>query len=141
MIETWRFFWLIMKRTHGDRLLYSFAAFYLIASVLFVFLDPNITDFGDALWLGFNIATSIGLGDFTVTTLSARIVAVLLGLYGAVIVAYIPGLIVSYYTEKTSVTRDETIEQHYDQIMDLHTMSAEEKRKLSEQIQKENKKK
>lgn len=137
MIETWKFFWLIMKRTHGDKLLTAFAAFYVIACLLLLILEPELKNVGDAFWLGFNIATSIGLGDYTVKTIAARLTAVLLGIYGAVIVAYIPGLIVSYYTEKTSIIRDETIRQHYEQLMDLHNMNSAQKKALSEQIHQE----
>lgn len=136
-MDTWKLFWLIVKRTHGDMILYGFVAFYLAASAGLWLLDPDIHSFWDGLWLGFNIATSIGLGDFTVKTWGARLVAVSLGIYGAVIAAIIPGLIVSYYMEKVSMKANESIEQHYDDLMNLHNLNQQEKSELASRIQKE----
>ena len=136
-METWKLFWLIVKRVHGDRIIYGFLIFYLAASAALWILDPDIPSLQVGLWLGFNIATSIGLGDFTVKTAAARLVAAALGIYGAVIAAVIPGLIASYYIEKVSLKAGQTIEQHYDQLMNLHQMSADEKANLADTIRKE----
>lgn len=136
-MESMKLFWLIMKRTHGDRLLYGFIAFYILDCFCLWFFDPDLNNLGDAFWLGFNIATSIGLGDFTVTAPLARISAVLLGIYGVVIVAFIPGLIASYYSEKTRLSANQSIEQHFEELDHLDEMSTEQKRRLSQAIQKE----
>lgn len=133
-METLRLFWLILKRTHGDRIMKGFLIWFFFASILLWKLDPGIENWGDGLWLAFNIATSIGLGDFTVTTFAARVVAALLGLYGTVIVAFIPGLIASYYMEKVNYRADDTIEQYYDQLENLDTMSNSELSELSRKI-------
>ncbi|MCF0259737.1 MAG: hypothetical protein HUJ54_07750 [Erysipelotrichaceae bacterium] len=136
-MKTWKLFWLIVKRVHGDKIIYGFLLFYLAASAALWILDPGITNLQDGLWLGFNIATSIGLGDFTVKTAAARLVAAALGLYGALIAAVIPGLIASYYIEKVSLKAGQAIEQHYDELMNLHQMSPEEKARLAQTIRKE----
>ena len=94
-MESLKLFWLIMKRTHGDRLMIGFIIFYTIDCLCLWIFDPGLDNIGDAFWLGFNIATSIGLGDYTVTAPPARICAILLGIYGVIIVAFIPGLILS----------------------------------------------
>lgn len=136
-METWKLFWLILKRTHGDKLLLSFIGVYVLGCVLIWITEPGITNLGDAFWLGFNIVTSIGLGDYTVKAFIPRIIAVVMGLGGAVIVAFLPSLITSYYTEKISLTRDETIEQHYDDLMNLGKMSQEQRKTLARTLQKE----
>lgn len=137
VMESLKLFWLIMKRTHGDRLFYGFIIFYVLDCIGLWLFDPGLANPGDAFWLGFNIATSIGLGDFTVTAPLARICAVLLGIYGVVIVAFIPGLIASYYSEKTRLNTDQSIEQHYDELLNLDHMSSEQKKNLSSAIKNE----
>lgn len=139
-METVRLFWLILKRTHGDRILIGFVIWFFAASLLLWGLDPDIHSWGDGIWLAFNIATSIGLGDYTVTTIPARITAGLLGLYGTVIVAFIPGMIASYYMEKISFKADETIEQNYEQLEHIDTMSKDELQQLSRQIKEQHSK-
>lgn len=134
IIESWKLFLLILKRTHGDVLLYSFLVFFFFSALLLWALDPGVGSLGDAIWLAFNISTSIGLGDFTVTTLPARLVAVLLGVYGAVVVTYIPGMIVSYYTEQAASRQDQSIEQYYDDLMNVNAMSQDQKASLSRKI-------
>lgn len=133
-METFRLFALICKRTHADKILYGFLIWFIISSLLLWWLDPGIENWGDALWLAFNISTSIGLGDYTVTAFPARITAVLLGLYGAVIVAFIPGMIASYYMEKVSYSADDTIEQYYDELTHIDSMSQSDLHQLSKKI-------
>lgn len=138
-METWKLFWLILKRTHGDKLLLSFLGVYVTGCLLMWITEPGLNNLGDAFWLGYNIVTSIGLGDYTLKAFPARIIAVVLGIAGAVVAAFLPGLITSYYTEKISLTRDETIEQHYDELMNLHKMSQQQKKELAGKLQKEHK--
>lgn len=136
-METWKLFWLILKRTHGDKLLLAFVGVYVTGCILMWLLEPGLDNLGDAFWLGFNIVTGIGLGDYTLKTFIPRIIAVVLGLGGAVIVAFLPSLITSYYTEKISLTRDETIEQHYDELMNLDSMNQQQKADLADRLKKE----
>lgn len=133
-METFRLFLLILKRTHGDKILTGFAAYFILASLLLWILDPDIHSWGDGVWLAFNIATSIGLGDYTVTTLGARLTAGVLGLYGTVIVAFIPGMIASYYMEKISFSANQTVEQYYDELSNIDTMNKDELKNLSSRI-------
>lgn len=135
-METLRLFLLILKRTHGDKILAGFGIYFVIASLLLWALDPDIDSWGNGIWLAFNIATSIGLGDYTVTTLGARLAAGLLGLYGTVIVAFIPGMIASYYMEKVSFSANQTVEQYYDELSHIDTMNSDELKDLSSRIAK-----
>lgn len=128
----------ILRKTNGDRLLVGFFVFYLIDCFVMMVADPSIPNFQDALWLGFNIATSIGLGDYTVTTAIARMAAVLLGIYGVVIVTYIPGMIASYYMEKIRSVASQSVENNYSRLKDLKSLSSSEKQKLSAKIKEGN---
>ncbi len=129
-----KLFWLITKRVHADKFLYGFIVFYLICCGLMMLFDPEITTIGDALWFGFNIVTSIGLGDYTVHSFMGRIVAVGLGLYGALIISFIPGLISTYYMEKVKLNANESTEQFLYQLEHLDQLSPNELHDLSEKV-------
>ena len=62
-------------------------------------LEPGITSFQDALWYCFAIITTIGFGDVTATTIFGRVLSVILGIYGIIVVALITSIIVNFYTE------------------------------------------
>lgn len=134
-MDTIRLFLLILKRTHGDVILKGFLVWFFISSLLLWWLDPSLTNWGDGLWLAFNIASSIGLGDYTVTTFGARTVAVLLGLYGVVVVAFIPGMVASYYVQKVSFKVDSSIENNFEQLDHLDSLTKHQLKDLSMKIQ------
>ncbi len=131
-----RDYWTMIRKTSGDKLFLSFLIFYLIDCYLIYRFDPSLSSYGDALWMGFSVATTIGLGDFTVTTTAARICTILLGIYGSIMEAYIPGLIASWYLQKLSDKRDQLIARHADQLSHLDTMSTQQKKSLSASIRK-----
>ena len=61
--------------------------------------DATITSFPDALWYCFAVVTTIGFGDMVAKTLIGRILTVILGLYGLIVVAVITSIIVNFYNE------------------------------------------
>jgi hypothetical protein len=126
----------MVKQTGGDKLFLGFLIFYLIDCIFLLLFDESIETYQDALWLGFNIATSVGLGDYTVTTVPARMAAVLLGIYGAVIVAYIPGLAASLYIQKLNETHDKMLKMYQEELSKASTLSSEQKKKIAAQIRK-----
>ena len=78
----------------GGLLLLIFAFSYILR-----FLEPNMNSLKDGLWYCFAIVTTIGFGDITATTVVGRILSVILGMYGIVVVALITSVIVNYYGE------------------------------------------
>ena len=67
--------------------------------ILMMIGEPQITNFGDGLWYCFAVVTTIGFGDIAAQTLIGRIVTVVLGLYGLIVVALITSIIVNFYNE------------------------------------------
>lgn len=137
-METIYQYWTMFKRTSGDRLFLSFLVFYFIDCALILWTDPSIHSYPNALWMGFSVATTIGLGDYTVTTGIARFLTILLGVYGSIIEAYIPGLIASYYLQKFQQKRDRIFSDHARELSSLSEMNHEQKKALSASIRKEN---
>lgn len=136
-MDTIRQYWQMIKKTNGDKLFLSFLVFYFIDCLIIMLLDPAIDNYLDALWMGFSVATTIGLGDYTVTSGLARFFTILLGIYGSIIEAYIPGLIASYYLQKLQARRDAILKKHSSELKSLDSMSQEEKRDLTARIRQE----
>ena len=78
----------------------------VLASVEPTATDATITSFPDALWYCFAVVTTIGFGDLVAKTLIGRILTVILGLYGLIVVAVITSIIVNFYNE-TSGKKDQ----------------------------------
>jgi hypothetical protein len=77
-------------------------------SIVLPQFDPGIPSFEDALWYCFAIVTTIGFGDIAAATLPGRVISVVLGLYGIIVVALITSIIVNFYNEtKDSGEADE----------------------------------
>lgn len=136
-MQTLRDYLCMIKKTNGDKLFLSFLIFYFIDCFFLYLLDPALDNYFDALWMGFSISTTIGLGDYTVTSAAARFCAILLGVYGCVIEAYIPGLIASYYLQNLSEKRNRIVSSHMEELSHLDTMSSEQKKNLSSTIRQE----
>ena len=71
----------------------------VLASVESQVEGATITSFPDALWYCFAVVTTIGFGDMVAKTLIGRILTVILGLYGLIVVAVITSIIVNFYNE------------------------------------------
>ena len=97
----------ILIRTHALDVFVGLVAFIIAFSFMFPMVEPTITTFWDGMWYSFAVVTTIGFGDFAATTLVGRILTVVLGIYGIVVVAIMTSVIVYFYNavsakEKTS---------------------------------------
>ena len=120
----------IIRRTYAFEILYGL--FVLILSVSFVFysVEPKIETFSDGLWYSFAIVTTIGFGDMSAETPIGRILSVLLGIYGLVVVAVLTSIIINFYNE--------TIKDHDDKEI---KKIAQEEEQIREDMEKKKKKK
>ena len=98
----------IMKKTYAFEVLYGLAVLITASSFFFAIMEEGIPTFGDGLWYSFAIVTTIGLGDYTVTSLVSRLLSVVLGLYGLVVVAVITSIIVNFYIDMKDKKDDKT---------------------------------
>ena len=89
----------IMLRTFALEVILGLFTIIIAASLVFYLYEPTITSFGDGLWYSFAVVTTIGFGDFAATNIVTRIVTVILGLYGILVVAIITSIIVNFYNE------------------------------------------
>ena len=112
----------------------AFAVLFLLASLIVGICDPSVGGFPNAVWLMFQVVTTIGLGDFTCTTFVSRAAAIVLSLYSVFFVALITSVVVSYCSELIKLRRDESIARFIDELERLPELSHEELVELSEKV-------
>ena len=93
----------IVIKTHAAEIIFGLVLLIVTFSLLLMFFEPGMENFTDALWYCFAIVTTIGFGDLTAVTGFGRVLSVILGAYGIIVVALITSIIVNFYGEmKTS---------------------------------------
>lgn len=98
----------IIRKTYAAEIIFGLALLIVSFSFVFQALDPTIETYSDALWYCFAIVTTIGFGDFTVTSGICRTLSVILGIYGIVVVALITSIIVNFYNEVKNDSEDDS---------------------------------
>ena len=89
----------IILKTFSLEILFGLLTMIVCFSLIFMRVEPKITTFPEALWYCFAIVTTIGFGDLVAVTPIGRILSVLLGIYGLVVVAVITSIVVNFYNE------------------------------------------
>ena len=89
----------IVRKTYAAEILFGMVMLVVAFSIVLPQFEGGIPTFEDALWYCFAIVTTIGFGDFTAVTLPGRLVSVLLGFYGIIVVALVTSIIVNFYNE------------------------------------------
>ena len=89
----------IIRKTYAVEILFGMLLLIVAVSIVLPGLEPGIERFTDGLWYCFAIVTTIGFGDITATTGIGRLLSVILGLYGIIVVSLITSIIVNFYSE------------------------------------------
>ena len=89
----------ILNATHTIDALICLIALMISFSFIFPMVEETIPTFWDALWYCFAVITTIGFGDFAAVSIMGRVLTVILGIYGIVIVGIITSVIVNFYNE------------------------------------------
>ena len=89
----------IVRKTYAAEILFGMLLLIVAVSIVLPGLEPGIERFADGLWYCFAIVTTIGFGDITATTGIGRLLSVILGLYGIIVVSLITSIIVNFYSE------------------------------------------
>lgn len=98
----------IVVSTFSLEIIFGLLTMIVCFSIVLHAVEPpeaGFNTFGDALWYSFAVVTTIGFGDVVATTVVGRIITVILGIYGLIVVAVITSIIVNFYNE-TAGKRD-----------------------------------
>ncbi len=101
----------IIVKTHAAEIIFGLLLLIVTFSLLLVFFEPDIRSFKDGLRYCFAIVTTIGFGDLTAVTDFGRILSVILGAYGIIVVALITSIIVNFYGEMKSAPEADSSEE------------------------------
>lgn len=124
----------ILKRTGTLKVFFSFLLFLVGASAALVVVEPGISTWRDGMWYCFVAATTIGFGDICVVTGIGRVITVLVSMYGILMTAMVPGVVVSYYMEYLKMREKDTISLFFEKLEKLPELSQEELVELSDRV-------
>lgn len=129
----------ILKTSGMSKVLSGFLGFFIISAIIIWFVDSNVKSFFDAVWFCFAVVTTIGFGDIVVTSFVARIVAIILAVYGILVIAIITGVIVYYISEILKIKGTKYVSEFLFDLYNLDKLSQEELKELSVRIKKAHK--
>ena len=119
----------ILKKTYSIEILYGLIVLIVATSLVLMIVEENMS-LENALWYCFALVTTIGFGDVTVTSFIGRILSVVLGIYGIIVVALITSIIVNFYNETKH-------EHENDNVLKEEMKQLDEQRKPEETEDKE----
>ena len=97
----------IVHKTYAGEILLGLLLLVVAFSLVLMHNEENIHGFGDALWYCFAVITTIGFGDIAAVSMVGRILTVILGLYGIVVVSILTSIIVNFYSEVKGTKDDD----------------------------------
>ena len=90
----------IVQQTYAAEIIFGLLLLIASFSFVLVYTDTSFDgSYTNALWYCFAVVTTIGFGDMTAVSVIGRILSVILGIYGIVVVALITSIIVNFYGE------------------------------------------
>ena len=111
----------IITNTFSLEVLFGLLVIIVCFSIILAKVEPaanaeaTIQNFPDALWYCFAVVTTIGFGDKVALTPVGRILTVILGLYGLVVVAVITSIIVNFYNATVGKQDQKELEEIKDE--------------------------
>lgn len=129
-----RLFHRILRTTQMYGILGGFLVYFFVTAILIWILDPEVDTFGSSLWYCFVCCTTVGFGDIVPSGVISRVLTVLLTIYGILIVAVIPGVIVSYFTEFNRIKAKDSTVAFLDKLEHLEELSKEELQEISQKV-------
>ena len=126
----------IIRRTYALEILFGLGMLIISFSYVLQYFDRDtFHSFGDGLWYCFAVVTTIGFGDIAAGSLAGRILSVILGIYGIIVVSLITSIIINFYTEVKNDTddteeTDDGMEENEEQKLDAEILELRQKLEL-----------
>ncbi len=124
----------VLKKTHANSVILGFVIFVLLCGLLIYIIDPEIKNYGDALWYIYSVTFTVGLGDVVVSAVLAKICSVLISVYALFVTALATGVVVSFYNRCVEQEYADTREAIIDKLSRLPELSKEELEEISNKV-------
>ena len=128
----------ILKKTRAYYIIGLFVVFVLAVSLVFWAIEPDINNYGDALWYSYVNLFTIGFGDIVPVQPLSRILSVILTIYATIVIALITGVIVAFYQAVCRNNINDSKEVLIDKLSNLDKLSKEELKEISEKVKRIN---
>ena len=115
----------IVRKSLVYEIILGLAILVILCSIYFTIVEPKMTSYVDSLWYSFSVITTIGLGDLSVATTLGRILSVLLGISGIVVVALFTSVIVNFYNEMNKKREEKEMQKLIDKVEDIEKKEEE----------------
>lgn len=126
----------ILVKTNTHKILITYLIFVLFCALLILFIEPQISTYGDALWYLYAVISTAGFGDIVVTTAIAKILSLLVTMYSTLVIAIVTGVVVNFYTEITELSKKETLTAFMDKLERLDTLNKDELKEISDGVKR-----
>ena len=131
-----RLLWNVIRATGAERVFTGFLLSLAGAMLVLPRMEPEIHNYGDALWFLFESFTTIGYGDMVPVTMIGRLVTVFVSLYGILVVALSTGVIVGYYSEILKARANASLDEFIHELEQLPDLSRDELLTLAERVRR-----
>ncbi len=133
MLNLRRFF-RVLRRTGLFNMFMGFIICYLVSGLLLFLIEPDVHSFGDGLWFSFVSFSTIGFGDITAGTIPGRIIVIFITVYAMIVLAMVPGVVVSYYNEYLRAKENDTISTFLEKLENLPDLPKSELAEISDRV-------
>lgn len=117
----------IIKKSMVYEIILSLCILVVLCSLYFTIVEPNMTSYVDSLWYSFSVITTIGFGDVYVTTTFGRILSVILGISGIVVVALFTSVIVNFYNEMNKRRDEKEMQKLIEKVEEIEEIKSDKK--------------
>ena len=119
----------VIRKSMVYEIILSLLILVILCSVYFTVVEPRMTSYVDSLWYSFSVITTIGFGDVYVTTTFGRILSVILGISGIVVVALFTSLIVNFYNETNKRRQEKEMQKIIEEVKEIEKIEEEKEDK------------
>ncbi|MFI3298708.1 MAG: potassium channel family protein [Rikenellaceae bacterium] len=126
----------VLRVTKLTAMIKGFVFFLVCGAFAVEVVEPEIDSFWDACWYLFASFTTIGYGDIVATTFIGRLITVVISFYGILVVAFIPAVVIGYFTEFNKEKKKEIASMFLDKLERLEHLSREELAEMSAEIRR-----
>ena len=131
-----RAIWPVIRSSWLHGWLIVFVVLFLAVAVIVTVVESDVGNFGDAVWLMFEVVTTMGIGDFVCDTVVGRLAIVALSLYSILFLALVTASAVNICQAIMVAHRDESVAHFIYQLEHLPDLSQEELAEVSEKVKR-----